>query len=334
MAKSSGSIGLDEVSLISIFVEAILYGLFVFLFIASTTILLRKSNYSFSKINKPLLFASVAMIIAGTAHIAIMLRRILDAFIYGEGGELGPSGYLNKINAPLYLARSTIYAIQTWFGDAFIIYRLYLVWNSDKRVALPMAVFLLSNIAVGAGTLRAFARADPTQLVFVTQLQQWIVSFIAITFFTNFTCTILIALRIWWGQRQTKSIHVSGRSIGPAAVVIVESGAIYSVTLIILLATYLSGNNAQFIALDAVTQIIGIVFSLVIVRVALGISSDVAETIRSRATLFPSSGARSRESNTEGSYYGMSQLRVNVEVSKATDNVHEDDHSKVNRYEV
>ena len=58
--------------------------------------------------------------------------------------------------------------------------------------------------------------------------------------------------------------------------IIIESGMIYSACLIILLSLYLSGSFAQYIVLDGVTQVIGIVFSLIIVRVGLGLSTDAA----------------------------------------------------------
>lgn len=64
----------------------------------------------------------------------------------------------------------------------------------------------------------------------------------------------LIAGRIWWIHRQTLGLRIGGRSIVPAAVVIVESGAIYSTVLIILLALYLSGSFAQYVALDGVSS--------------------------------------------------------------------------------
>lgn len=68
-------------------------------------------------------------------------------------------------------------------------------------------------------------------------------------------CLALIASRIWWIHHKTKAI-VSGRSVLPAMVVIIESGAIYSACLIILLALYLSGSFTQYIVLDAVAQVI------------------------------------------------------------------------------
>ena len=68
-------------------------------------------------------------------------------------------------------------------------------------------------------------------------------------------CSALIAARIIWVHRQMVG-SINGREVLPAAIVIVESGAIYSACLIILLSLYVSGSLAQYVVLDAVTQII------------------------------------------------------------------------------
>lgn len=78
----------------------------------------------------------------------------------------------------------------------------------------------------------------------------------------------------------------------PILWVVIESGAVYSFTLIALLGTYLAGSWAQYLLIDALSPIIvrdtlvwsqsypltwsaqGIVFSFVIVHFGLGISSS------------------------------------------------------------
>ncbi|KAF9477272.1 hypothetical protein BDN70DRAFT_862090 [Pholiota conissans] len=276
MPSNKSSIGLDAVTLVSVFVESTLYGLFIALFMASTVLIFRKAKSPRNSLNKPLLFASVSMFILGTTHVGVDLRRTMDAFLQSSD----PLTFLGRVNEPIYVAKSTAYAIQTLVGDAFILYRVYLVWNGDRKVVFPILICFIASIGVGIGALQAFARASPDAPVFISDLQNWIVSFFALTLTTNFTSTSesLIAFRIWWVHRRTRGILGSRRTILPAMVVIIESGAIYSACLVILLSLYLSGSFAQYIVLDAVTQVIGVVFSLVIVRVALGISSEGSKT--------------------------------------------------------
>jgi hypothetical protein len=67
---------------------------------------------------------------------------------------------------------------------------------------------------------------------------------------------VLIAGRIWWSNRKliNHAATIKGRTIMPAAVVIIESGAIYSTMLILLLATYACSNYAQYFFFDAVSH--------------------------------------------------------------------------------
>ncbi|KAH7907402.1 hypothetical protein BJ138DRAFT_1116727 [Hygrophoropsis aurantiaca] len=255
------AVSLSEVTLVSIFSESFLYGIFAVLFAISIFILFSRKG-SNGEINKSMLVTCLALFIFSTVHIAADLRRLLDAFIRSDD----PSMQLAQIDVTTYTVKSAAYVAQTWVGDGFMF----------ASADLPP---LSASIGVGIGALRAFARTSSSSTIF--QLHNWVASFFAITLAVNFTCTSLIAARLLYIHRSTQGVKVFGRSLVPAAMIIIESGAIYSVCLIILLVLFLSGSYAQYIALDAVTQIIGVVFSLIIVRVGLGISSENRRLTRS-----------------------------------------------------
>ncbi|KAJ7103783.1 hypothetical protein C8R44DRAFT_808160 [Mycena epipterygia] len=272
------ALDIQTATLVSLFVQSILYGLFILLFALANSILLGKKKRAMG-INKPMVTASIIMFILATVHIGVDLRRTMDAFLRGKS--------LAAVNTTSYVLKSTAYCMQTLVGDGFMLFRVYLVWNADLRVCLPILVCFIASIGTGIGTLNGFTRVSSSDPVFVSELQHWIVSFFSLTLFTNFTCTSLIAGRIWWINRRAAqgAAEISGRSLGQASIIIIESGAIYSACLIILLSLYLSGSYAQYILLDGVVQIVGVVFSLVIVRVGLGLSSEA--TTRTRVTARP-----------------------------------------------
>ena len=64
--------------------------------------------------------------------------------------------------------------------------------------------------------------------------------------------TVLIALRIWLTERRASAVFRS-RSLTPVAVIIIESGAIYSVALLTVLVLFLTNSWAQYIVLDMVS---------------------------------------------------------------------------------
>ena len=69
----------------------------------------------------------------------------------------------------------------------------------------------------------------------------------------NFGHTALISFRIWSVDRAAGKYLQSENTLRPVLAVVVESGAIYSASLVALLATFLSHSWAQYIVLDAVS---------------------------------------------------------------------------------
>ncbi|KZP24249.1 hypothetical protein FIBSPDRAFT_822382 [Athelia psychrophila] len=235
---------------------------------------LRKRRVN-SSLNVPLISVSIAMFVLATIHIGVDLSRLLTALFHAQNVHGGTIGLLSQVNSVHYLLKSTAYTIQTIIGDGFLLYRLAKVWGNGRKILWPLLIPFAGSIACGTGTMVSFARVSSDDSVFVMQLHNWIISFFALTLFTNFIATFLIAFRIWRTHRRAGGLTI-GRSLVPTIVLVIESGAIYSATLVILISLYLSGSYAQYIALDAVTQIIGVVFSLVIVRVGLGLTSDAS----------------------------------------------------------
>lgn len=96
---------------------------------------------------------------------------------------------------------------------------------------------------------------------------RWITPFIAMTLSTNIFCTCsflfsrfigpfqpkyhpaLIAVKVW-KINSFSSRFIIGHSLTPVMLVVIESGAIYSCTLIALLVSYLTKSWAQYLILD------------------------------------------------------------------------------------
>ncbi|KAF5319257.1 hypothetical protein D9619_008321 [Psilocybe cf. subviscida] len=218
---------------------------------------------------------------SGDNHLGASLARVRCAFIQFGAENIGGDGTLTSqklraINSPLYLLRATVYSIQTLVGDAFILYRLYLVWNGNGFLFYPLVMTFLGSFATAVGSLQDMARWHHDTVlkpIFEPQQEAWVISFLVLTLFTNTCATALIAGRIWWVPLRTTQMTIPGAQcdMTPTRVAIMESGAIYSISLIVLMGLYLKGSYAQNVVFDAMPQVIGIVFSLVIVRVALGV---------------------------------------------------------------
>ncbi|KLO12060.1 hypothetical protein SCHPADRAFT_441469 [Schizopora paradoxa] len=269
------AIALDTASLISLLTEAILFGLLTALVAVSVYLMISKRHIR--PLRYPIVIVAVTMLVFGLVHLATDMQRILNAFIRHRDD---PVAYLNSVSDPLYVLKSAFYVMQTLLGDGFVIYRLYIIWGCNKWMVVFPLTCLLGSCVIGIHIVVQMATLSPTTPVF--ELKNWISSFFSLTLFTNFICTALIAFKIWWIGRSAGQWLKNERA-SSALIMVVESGAIYSASLITLLATYLSGSWSQYILLDGVVQIIGVVFTLIIARIALGHSSE--ETGLPRVTL-------------------------------------------------
>lgn len=111
----------------------------------------------------------------------------------------------------------------------------------------------LVSSATGIGIIYSMARVVPEAPVFAEQLQLWIVSFFSLTLATNIICTGLVAVKIWHINRQV--MNFVNHSFYPIVLLVVESGAVYSVTLLALLILYKTESWFQYVLLDAVSQL-------------------------------------------------------------------------------
>ncbi|KAK7039025.1 hypothetical protein VNI00_010417 [Paramarasmius palmivorus] len=218
------------------------------------------------------------MFLLGSTHIGVDMYRVLDAFIFKQGVQT-PNEALSVVNVRSYLVKTSVYYLQTLVADAFWLYRAYIVWNNDKRVGVGLGMCLLGTVVTGARVIELFTHAsnggDP---IFASQYHVWAISFLLFTLATNLGSTSLIACRIWYMHHKTQTLfsaakEVHSNQLPTIAVMVIESGAIYSVTSIVLLVLYLCGSYAQYIVYDAITQLIGIVFTVIILRAVLGISN-------------------------------------------------------------
>ncbi|KAJ6495811.1 hypothetical protein C8R47DRAFT_1042987 [Mycena vitilis] len=282
----AGRLTLSQAKLVSIFIQTLLYGAYTVVFILTCYVLLYKRP-KHDSVNKPMLGWSVVMFVLATMHIGVNYTRILRAFIVYRDEPGGPGAYFNNLAELTQEFGSAIYVAQTLVGDSVVLWRCYLVWGRQWQVIAFPVILLLGSATAGVGILYSFAVVVPEAEIFVVQLQQWIVSFFSLTLATNIVCTSrlvcllykaahflvkgLVAYRLWSINHQIAEF-VNNR-FTPIILLVIESGAIYSATLMTLLILYKTKSWFQYVLLDAISPIVGLVFSMIIVRIGLGLTT-------------------------------------------------------------
>lgn len=275
----SDGLPLDRAVFAALWVESVLYGVYTMLFSACIYVLLHAKRRPGVGPNKPLLATAIIIFSLCTIHVSVAFARGIIGFVDGQNVPHGAEEYYTKISLWLNIFKQALYATNNIVADGLVIYRCYIVWNYSRWIIVGPIVMLLATTVCAYLAVYNFSQVVSGADVFAFNIAQWGTALFAISLATNITVTSLIAGRIWWLSRETAVLGVKHlRKYHRAIAIIIESGAIYSVSLLILLVLYCLQSNAQYIAYDALSQIMGIVPTLIIVRVGLGISTQDANT--------------------------------------------------------
>ncbi|KDQ26468.1 hypothetical protein PLEOSDRAFT_159616 [Pleurotus ostreatus PC15] len=287
---------------VAIFCQTLLYGAYAVIFLITHWVLVHRQPRG-KPINWTMVGISLAMFILATMHIAVNFTRIIKAFVIYKDEPGGPAAFFDKLAEFTQLFGSTIYVVQTLLGDSVVLLRCYIVWGRRLSVVLFPAILLLGSTASGIGILYSMAHVVPEAEIFAVQLQKWILTFFSMTFATNIICTSLVAFRIWHNMKRESAVFGGGRNLRPVLFLVVESGAVYSATLLALLVLYKTESWFQYVLLDVVSPIVGLVFSMIIVRIGLGLTTTGGETrgpfTSQRENARPSDGEKEEEITLE-----------------------------------
>ncbi|KAI0318591.1 hypothetical protein OF83DRAFT_934320 [Amylostereum chailletii] len=263
---------IDLAELLAIFLETLVYGVFLTLFIVTTVAMFMPSQNP-AHIRQRWFVIPVAgvMLFLATFHLVIDFVRIVNAFVKEVHQPGGSIGYYGDIAQPLHVMKTAVYVTQTAVGDSVLIWRYYVVYGKKIWFAVPLILLMFGDAVTGYVVCWQFSRASPDSTVFSTAAS-WITTFFVLTFCINIICTAAIVFRILFSVR---GMITSGRgNVVPAMVVIVESGALYAGSVLALLVSYLAGSNGQFPALDVVTPLVGVVFSLIVLQIRFRVGHD------------------------------------------------------------
>ncbi|KAJ7453171.1 hypothetical protein FB451DRAFT_1520346 [Mycena latifolia] len=162
------------------------------------------------------------------------------------------------------MANNMIYIANNVLADGLVIYRCYVIWGHNIYVVILPIIMLIVTSIFGWDILLPLP------------------PFFELSLATNVLVTGLTAGRIWWICRQARAYlktdaqkqYVSSISI------VVESGVMYSAAVLtyLILGAIPSAEVVQNPIVEMLSQVVGIVPTLIIVRVGLGLSIQSIES--------------------------------------------------------
>ncbi|KAJ7106560.1 hypothetical protein C8R44DRAFT_325066 [Mycena epipterygia] len=262
-------ISLVAVSMATVVLESLLYGLLLVLF--STNLYLRITRYARPRefVSRGglwwnhIVISNMAIFVVCTVHWIITVERFFLAFLGSAGDPL--QFYLDESQLTLVVKNSLVIAA-VLIGDVVIIYRLWIIWNRDLRVVFVPVLSWLGILTCGIAIIYIFTQFIAANNNISTADSAWVTANWALNALTNIYCTTFIAWRIWKTSRA--EAEVGGGLLMPVLVILIESAAIWTTWQISFAA--MTGSTLQFIVSDLTPSIIGLVNILIYLRIGLG----------------------------------------------------------------
>jgi len=283
-----------EAVFLETWLEGAFYGMYLPLFAACVWVLLRRSP-----VNWPYFVAACAMFAFATAHVSLSLKQALVAFFTPN---TDPSVVLSRLATPIDLAADALYLTSTLIGDSIVIYRVYIVWEKRLSVIVIPSLLVIAVSVLGALSVSAVTD-NPLQPLKPNLILSSRFAFI-LTLCANVVSTGLIAGRLlYFARKFNRLLPRTAISYYDLIALVIESAALYPLALIAFLTLYGLNMSAQFVVLGALYQIIGIVPSLIIVRVGLGFTHSRSSNMTPSTLIIhgirPTEGARTQPDQQE-----------------------------------
>jgi len=192
-----------------------------------------------------LLISAIIMFILSTTSVVIFLLQ--GATAYGTLDLWSVSS--------LEIAGTVIYVTNNVLADALLVYRCYVIWNTIWITVAPIILVVAAMLLGYAIQLRLFFIVSLTINLFVPAL---------------------VSGRLWWIVRRIRGSagETTRRKGRNAIIIILESGLIYSAFVSVHMVFFHYQNPMDEVIFAALGQVVGIVPTLIIVRVGLGVSEN------------------------------------------------------------
>ncbi|OAX36821.1 hypothetical protein K503DRAFT_772138 [Rhizopogon vinicolor AM-OR11-026] len=272
----------DRMFITSAWLESILYGINCVLFGTCVYILFNRRK----KAHWITLAACTFHISIATAHSILTLFRSLQAFTNPAIVSVpdGSSLYLVKHTA-LFFAGGTLHLLNGFALNFLLIWRLYVVWHN----CWILIVMLTLEAAHIATSVAAWVLLFQTSPVFLRRTTQFVDAGLSFDLAVTVLVTSGIAYRLWRAGRNVSDLTGGQNAYKAAIYTIIESGAIYTSSIIVVTGLVISGSLAGVVALNVNIQISTLAPLLLIARLGLGMThgdSKQSETLSAAGPSF------------------------------------------------
>ncbi|KAJ8507137.1 hypothetical protein ONZ45_g10456 [Pleurotus djamor] len=250
--------------LVCIFVKCFLHAIFTVLLCFTIYLTLRSERKARYWIG---ISTIMVMYLLNTAHVGMMVHQ--DIRDFGSGGR-----WTNPVSQSL----RCVWPYSDYFGfvlaDLLLLWRAYVLYQGRSlAVALPavLVVAMISNYFQPMYTMEGNDLEELFVKLRSFKIRRLHLASVTLCTITNATLTAMIASRLIYQQWSMRK-QFGFTTLMFETLVIVESGALYTIGWLIYIVAFSLKHNSQAILLDSLSELAGIVPVLIIVSVALDIS--------------------------------------------------------------
>ncbi|KAH6885078.1 hypothetical protein BKA70DRAFT_1204915 [Coprinopsis sp. MPI-PUGE-AT-0042] len=272
--------------LLGFWLEALLYGLYLCLFVATIVVFARED------VKRP--FASKVFLGGNTLmFILISMHNILNGYrlVVGFALQVGvraPITYLNAVGNWVAYSLPILLSMVIWTGDALVIYRCFLIWQrSFWVIAIPLLLFFFT---IGAQVTNFWWVRHQSDVRHILG-GRW--PFLNLTFplyfAQNVLTTGLILFKIWSRYKRGKASGLPAPLNTPSLIsimrIIVESAALYTALMLVMVVLRALDHPVRLLIHCVLVPTIGITFTLMAFR--MHTLREEAKNIHASASLMP-----------------------------------------------
>ncbi|TFK69232.1 hypothetical protein BDN72DRAFT_620490 [Pluteus cervinus] len=249
------------ITLVAIWCETLVFGIYSSLFF-ETMLIASKQRRGVTPVPAKIFVTVTVLIYIGAAlHCAFGLVMALHGYVFiSSPNEIVP--YFNS-NAWEHTAYTAVHTGVSWLGQSLLVYKCYLIWNNNWPVIIPSIMVLVADIGVTIFTNIMWATQN------TARFKAEISAVLPLALAQNILTTALIAYRLIRQHHESERIGVasSGRlSLMDIGMIITESATVNTGELIITTILHQVNSNVQLIFISISPSTIGIVFTLIAVR--------------------------------------------------------------------
>ncbi|KAJ3792233.1 hypothetical protein GGU11DRAFT_803345 [Lentinula aff. detonsa] len=270
---------LDKATFIGLWIESLLYGCHLTVFLFSLYVL--RFNKLTLKYNLTLtLLMLTAMFALSTIHMTSNLARGMVAFVSYQEKPFGASIYLKQLWALSNVTKQAAYVTNILIGDSFALYRSYVLlddisFDCDKRfcklIVLPICT-LIASAGCGYKSVYNLSQLPHSGAnAFVQEIYNFRAGLLGLSLATNTLATMLVVVFIARKGYESGSrlpigeIHVQN-PYRKACFSLIQLGIVIPASLIISIILYSLKMNANYIVLDSMSQIAGLASIIVVIN--------------------------------------------------------------------